>query len=157
ATCAAGVRPEAMVRATPLRKSRREIEGMREPNRRADGPQFADTPAVIEIRNHACAIVGPSGYTAFAPSLSGRKLARHLRGRAARHDEVCDQHLNDLVALVASLAAHADRPAVRARAGWGHLLDFAHDAQNVPRPGGLGPTDLAARPDDAAGERQSAL
>src|SRR5262249_28490932 len=31
------------------------------------------------------------------------------------------------------------------------------DAQNVPRPGGPGPTDLAARPNDAAGERQSAL
>src|SRR5262245_64460893 len=51
-----------MVRATPLRKSRREIEGMREPNRRADGPQFADTLALIEIRNHACAIVGPGAY-----------------------------------------------------------------------------------------------
>src|SRR5262249_18330919 len=35
--------------------------------------------------------------------------------------------------------------------------DFAHDAQNVPRPGGLGPVDLAARPDDAPGKRQSAL
>src|SRR5262249_40469241 len=49
------------------------------------------------------------------------------------------------------------RPAVPPRAGRGHLLDFAHDPQNVPRPSGPGPTDLAARPDDAAGERQSAL
>ena len=32
---AAGVRPAAMVRATPLRKSRREIEDMRWPNRNA--------------------------------------------------------------------------------------------------------------------------
>src|SRR6516162_3191413 len=102
-----------MVKATPLRKSRREIEGMRKPNRRADGPHYADTPALMEIRNHASAIVGPSPSKPLAPGLSGRKLAARVRACAARHDQVRDQDLDDFVALVASLAAHAHGPAVR--------------------------------------------
>src|SRR5207342_3898712 len=73
-----------------------------------------------------------------------RKLSLRLWGGRCptRHDQLRQQDLDGLAALVAGFAAHSRHPAIGPRAGRHDLLDFAYDLEGIARPRRLRPTDL---------------
>src|SRR5258706_2000943 len=88
---------------------------------------------------------------------SSRERAPALPGRRLRHDDLADEYLHHLAALVARLASHRDHAAIGPRLRWGRLHHLAEDLQHVAGTRGPRPADLRAGADDAARNRKSAV
>lgn len=81
----------------------------------------------------------------YAKTLSRAAFAILVDRRTARHDQLGHQDSDDLVPLVACLAADCDHATVRAGPGWLDLDDLALDPQDVAGTGGLRPANLTSR------------
>src|SRR5438105_5437169 len=88
---------------------------------------------------------------------AGHGFALGKGSSLARHDELGNKHLDDLAKLVAGFAADRGHAAVRTRAGWFELQDFALDVQESARPHRLRPGDFRAGADQPAGDGQPAF
>jgi len=84
----------------------------------------------------------------YTKNLSMAAFAILVDRRMARHDQLGHQDLDDLVPLVARLAADCDHAAVGAGSRWLDLDDLALDPQDVAGTSGLRPANLTSRPDD---------
>ena len=75
----------------------------------------------------------------------------------AARPQLRHQDMDDLVPLVACLAADCDHATVRAGPGWLDLDDLALDTQDVAGTSGLRPANLTSRPDDPPCDRHPAV
>ena len=82
----------------------------------------------------------------YAKTLSRAAFAILVDRRTARHDQLGHQDLDDLVPLVACLAADCDHATVRAGPGWLDLDDLALDPQDVAGTSGLRPANSPPAP-----------
>ena len=98
------------------------------------------------------ASAGAAAYTAFAGEWKARKERR--RSGPPEGEDLRDQHLHHLAALVQRLGAHGDHAAVGARAGGRDRLDHALDAAGRRR-GGSGAARRSRRR-RRSGRRRSA-
>src|SRR4249920_430009 len=79
----------------------------------------------------------------------GKLSLNESSNTASRHHKFCHEDLDNLTVLISRLAAHADHSAIRARARWDHIFDFAENGEGVARPRRLGPADISTASDDS--------